>query len=322
MTLSKEKAQELLQEVRKMATFFGGGPSAPAAAHSGGNAYQPGAAPSRYRDPGIAKMQEALKALAQAVVTQLNPQDPNKQEAGGRDSFGDYFTKNYLRNSDVPSVEFSPDPTKTNVQDKDPRAASKLSWVMDTMQRIGGSKAENFVDGVWGPRTNASLINAYALAEGLLTLAKEFKLPVQSFTDTDLAFIKPAMHENNDIIPEDKHKYAPILADRINRIRMLYNELKHGILEIPKYRAFIENDKPYIHYKTQGFTPQQLEAIKQTYPQGFRIPLNENNDVGTITVDDLASVDTINKWLSQFQGTKQNPYNIVRLVINQISGGA
>ena len=323
MALSKEKAQQLMQELYKLATPFGGAMAPSGAAPSSGTP-QIAPPPSKYRNPAIAKMQEALVGLAQDVTSQLKPQDmtaqgPKKQEAEGRDSFGDFFAKHYLRNSDVPSVEFSPDPTKIDISEKDPRAASKLSWVMDTMKRLGSGKAETFVDGVWGPRTNASLANAYALASGLLNLAKEFKLPTQSYSEGALARLKPAIHEQDDLPMTKKIEDAPPITVHLNLIRKLYNEVKRGILEKPQYRAYIENDKPYIHYKGQGLTSQQLQSIKQTYGQGFTIPLNNKGAAAQITVDNLTNLDALNKWIAQYPEAKLDPYNVLTQVSNQIS---
>jgi hypothetical protein len=323
MALSKEKAQQLIQTVHKLATPFGG-TMAPSGTTSDGGTYQSAPAPSKYRNPGIAKMQEALVGLAQDVTSQLKPQDmsaqgPKKQEAEGRDSFGDFFAKHYLRNSDVPSVEYSPDPNKTDISEKDPRAASKLSWVMDTMKRLGSGKAETFVDGVWGPRTNASLVNAYALASGLLNLAKDFKLPNQFYSEEALARLKHGVHEQDDLPLTKKIEYAPLIATHLNLIRKLYNEVKQGILEKPQYRSYIENDKPYIHYKGQGLNSQQLQSIKQTYGQGFTIPLNDKGAAAQITVDNLTNLDALNKWIAQYPEAKLDPYNVLTQVSNQIS---
>ena len=321
MTLSKQKAQQLVQELRKIATPFG----SPAPAASGGSAApagQPGQ--TQYRNPGIVKMQQALVGLAQDVVSQLKPQDINApgqqgQEAGGRDSFADFFAKHYLRNGKVPSVEYSPDPTKTDMADKDPRDPSKLNWVMDTMKRLGGSKSETFVDGVWGPRTNASLTNSYALAAGLLQLATELKVPVHSYNEGALSELKKAITPDNSLPLTKKIEYAPLIAQHLQLIRKMYNEIKNGILEKPQWRAYIENDKPYVQYKGQSFTPQQLEALKQTYSQGFTIPVDSKGTPAKITVDDLSDTNTLDKWISQFPDAKLDPYNVLTLVSNQIS---
>jgi hypothetical protein len=315
VTLIEKMAQSLADPPGvDMKTYQPTTPTAAPAPASGG------AASVRYRNPTIVKMQEALQALAQAVTSQLNVQ--KLQGAEGRDSFGDFFAKHYLQNKDVSSVEFSPDPTKTKMPDKDPRSPSKLNWVMDTMRRIGGEKAEGFADGVWGPRTNASLVNSYALAEGLLNLSKEFKLPVHAYSESDLAKLKPAINEENGLSSKEKNDVAPIVIGHLNAIRRLYNEIKQGILEKPQWRAYIENDKPYVNYKSQALTPQQLEAIKQTYPQGFNIPVDDKGTAAKIEVDNLISTDTLNKWIAQFPETKLDPYNVLKLVSNQISKGA
>lgn len=320
MTLSKEKAQEIIKELRKLATPFGGSlgpatapaPGGSASAAGGGNSNSP-----------IGKMQTALVGLAQDVTSQLNLQkltgpNPERQEAAGRDSFGDFFAKHYLRNSDVPSVEFNPDPSKTEMADKDPRAASKLSWVMDTMRRIGGAHAEGFADGNWGPRTNAALSNAYALASGLLKLADNFKLPIKSYSESNLAKLAPAIREDNSLTPEEKNDVAPIVAEHLKMIRRLYAEVKQGILEKPQYRAYIEGDKPYVQYDNKNLSAQQLSSLQQIFPEGFSIPINDKGSTAKIGVDDLVSLDTLNKWIAQYPDAKLNPSNILASVSKQI----
>jgi hypothetical protein len=337
--------KNLVKLIQKMAQdaadYFPGtgpakAPAAPAASSATGdpNFMGPtqqapsGAATSgKYRNPGIVKMQQALVGLAQDVVTQLKPQDVNApgqqgQEAKGRDSFADFFAKHYLRNDKVPSVEYSPDATKTNMADKDPRSPSKLNWVMDTMKRLGGSKAETFVDGVWGPRTNASLVNSYALASGLLQLAGELKVPVHSYDQGSLNELKKVITSDNSLSITKKIENAPDIATHLQLIRKMYNEIKNGILEKPQWRAYIENDKPYVQYKGQSFTPQQLETLRQTYSQGFTIPVDSKGTAATITVDDLSDTNTLNKWISQFPDAKLDPYNVLTLVSNKISKGA
>jgi hypothetical protein len=319
MTLSKAQVQQLLANLRKLATPWSdetGPASVPTV-----NLSSPSRGIVSRGNPAIARMQEALQALARAVTSQLNLQNSQKQEAAGRDSFGDFFAKHYLRNTDIPSVEFTPDPTKTKIPEKDPRIPSKLNWVMDTMQRIGGEKSENFADGIWGPRTNASLVNSYALAQGLLNFAQEFQLPVHSFNSQDLERLKPAIREDDSLTPQQKNDVASVVMNNINAIRQLYNEVKQGILEKPQWRAYIENDKPYLQYKSQQLGQDQLQTLQQSFPNGFTVPLyDEAGTTAPITIADLATPATLQKWVSQFPQANLTPYNVVASVIRQLSG--
>jgi hypothetical protein len=316
--LSKEQAQRLIQELQKVATPFGGtlGPSKPSPAST------PHPGTSQPRSSSIADMQKAMQSLAQAVTSQLNLSklqgpNPDKQEAEGRDSFADFFTKHYLRNTDVPSVELDPNPAKVQMSDKDPRTPSKLNWVMDTMRRVGNERQEAFVDGSWGPRTNIALINSYALAEGLLNLAKEFKLPVREYSEKDLAGLKPAVRQDNDLTPQEKAKVAPIVARHLQAIKRMYNEVKQGILEKPQWRAYIENDKPYIQYNNPVLNPQQVASLQQTFPDGWFIPVDKQGGLAHLDVDNLASSETLKQWMEESE-IKLSPYNVVRLVMDQL----
>jgi hypothetical protein len=291
--------------------------SSPAAGNYGG------------KNPVIQKMQEVLVNLAKDVTAQLNPQQlqstgPEKQEAQARDSFADFFTKHYLLNSHVPAVEYSPDPTKTKVQDKDPRAPSKLSWVMDTMKRIGNTRAENFADGVWGPRTSAAIANAYALASGLLQLSKEMKVPIRSFSESNLSQLKTyVLPEGDEFSATEKVENAKGLIPFFTAIRNMYREVKDGVLENQQYQAYVEGDKPYVRVSGGGvnLTPQQIESLRQSFPNGFSVSLGDKG-TGKIGIDNLLNVDSFKKWLAQYPDAKVDPQNVVAQIATQAGSPA
>jgi hypothetical protein len=275
----------------------------------------------------IKAMQQELIHLAQTITAQLNVQDlssddPRKQqEAAGRDSFGAFITKHYLRSSDVPGVEFDPNPQKAQMADKKPGMATRLSVVMDTMKRIGNPTAgEQFADGVWGPRTNAALHNAYAFASSMLKLSQDFNLNVRSYNNADLKNFQTCIPENEkDKDLTWKIEAAGLAIKHLQLIEKMYNEIKAGVLEKPQYRAYIEGDKPYLTYPKGGanLTPQQLANLKQTFSNGFNVPVGENQ-TAVIGVDDLVSLDSLKEWIVK-NAPQQDPYNILTLVSNQLS---
>ena len=321
--------KDLLQEIQKLASppppappGYGHSSNLPPSPVAGSPISTPTGQFSGQRgNPQIKNMQEALIALAKDVTSQLNLGALQKQEAEGRDSFGDFITKHFLRNSDIPAVEFSPDQSKTQMSDKDPRSPSKLNWVMDTMQRIGNTKSESFADGVWGPRTNAALQNVYAMAYGLLKLAETFNIKPESYNNQFLDYMKTGIPEDiSDFSPIQKIEAAGKITKHINAIRKMYQEIKNSILEKPQYRAYIENDKPYLHHdKGVYFTPQQINSMKQSFANGFVIPLQNKGSSAKITVDNLLSVDALQKWIAQFPEDKLDPQFVLNNIMNQIS---
>src|SRR5271166_3051157 len=100
----------------------------------------------------VIKMQDQLINLANTVVKESGPFNvtPQQQQQTGapppggdqramsRTSFADFVAQYYARQSDVPAVEFTPDPTKNKPQDlKNPQQATRMNTLMDTMRRIG-----------------------------------------------------------------------------------------------------------------------------------------------------------------------------------------
>ena len=255
-------------------------------------------------NPQVKKMQQALLDLSQAVVSQINIKQLGDQgaelqqqgESAGRDSFNNFIAKSYLRNSDVPGVEFDPNPKATQMGQKTPSTPTRMGVIMDTMARIGGSKQEAVVDGKWGPRTNAGLHNAYALAYSLLGLAKDFGMKVTAYDQEKLAKLKQLIPESPDKMPVlSRIEAAPLIAEHLKAITSLYNEIKQGVLEKPAYRAYIEGDKPFATYEKPGakLTPQQIEAVNAAFGNKLQV-YNK-----PISINDLLSVDAFKAWVQK-----------------------
>jgi hypothetical protein len=262
--------------------------------------------------PIVKTMQQGLINLAQDVLAQINLQDiasPGAAagEASGRNSFADFITKNYLRNSDVPGVEFDPDANKTNMSEKQPTDPSRMNVVMDTMRRIGNPKTGEFaVDGKWGPRTNAALHNAYAYAYALLKLAADFHLHT-SYTEENLNALKNDIPpEFNDFSVTQKVAAAANIVKQISGIRRLFNEIKQGVLEKPAYLDYIEGDQVFHTYKHEGLDPQAISGLQNMFgnsPQNskLRVTFNENGkqQEQVITVNDLLNPSVFQKWMEE-----------------------
>lgn len=268
----------------------------------------PAAAPSAgVSNPGIMKMQQALINLSKDVASQIHIQDlgdnenqRGQGEAASRNSFGNFITKNYLRDSDIPGVEFDPNPGQTDVAKKKPSTPTRLGVIVDTMNRIGNPKTGEFaVDGKWGPRTDAAVRNAYAFAYAVLKLANDFKLPVRSYTDGNLATLKELITQPDgaELAILDKIKNAPRITVHIDAIMRMYNEIKEGILQKPAYQQYIEGDKPFATYTKGGtqtsgaqLAPEQVELINKAFGntlQAYDKP---------ISINDLLTADAFKAW--------------------------
>lgn len=273
----------------------------------------------------IMTMQHALQDLAQTVASQINLQDafsgdPRKeQEAKARDAFGVFLTKNYMRNTKVSGVEFDPDPNVTDMSKKNPNDPTRMSIVMDTMNRVGNPKrGEQFVDGNWGPRTNAAVRDAYAFASGLLDFVDDVnrfatkKMVIRSYTRQNLTELEKAATPNNSLTPQEKIQAAPVVTQHVKAIKNMYDEVKNSILQHPAYQQFIEDSVPFKSYKSP-VTQQQVELVKQTFPQGFTVDLGAGPTV--VPVDSLLSLNALKKLIPQ--GSKITPEEIVSAIWKQ-----
>ena len=332
MTRSDASIKNLVKEIHKEAKKWdpnaGGG-----ATHYYGQPTNKGNI-GQSSNTDVMTMQHALQNLAQVVSSQINLQDvssgdPRKeQEAKARDAFGVFLTKNYMRNTKVPGVEYDPNPKITDISQKRPDDPTRMSVVMDTMNRIGNpKKGEQFVDGVWGTRTNAAVCDAYAFASGLLDFVDDInrfathKMQITYYDRPDLHEFATMVKANNSLSPDDKKKAALLVTQHVKAIQNMYNEVKNNILEHPAYRQFIESDTPYKTYG-QKVTPQQIETLKKSFPQGFTINFGDGQT--RLGVDALLSKDALIKAIqnaapSAVQSGQLTPQSVVSQIWKQQS---
>jgi hypothetical protein len=257
--------------------------------------------------PTVVDMQRQLIGLAQDVTSQINIQQmagPGREagEASGRNAFGDFITENYLSKSDVPGVEFDPDPSKQRMDQKQPTDPSKMDVVMDTMRRIGNPKGGEFSDdGKWGPRTNAAIHNAYAFAFAMLKLAQDFHAHT-SYTEGELQEFKPLIPEEYDSVNiTEKLRLAPEITRQIKAIRNMYRDVKQHVLEKPANRAYIEGDRAFHTYKRPGtgLTPDSLASMSQQFDRTLRVSYKDEHGQWAdkpITVKDLLNPQSLAAW--------------------------
>jgi hypothetical protein len=291
-------------------------------APEGGN---PNPAPVQNYGPpaSIVKMQSELSDLANTVTKQigasalaappgakpgLSPATPaqatdEQREAAGRVAFSNFITEHYMNQSDVKGVEFDPNHSKTQMDQKDPSKPTRMGVVMDTMSRIGGPGNEAKPDGKWGPRTNGALRNAYALAFALLKMAKDFKLdpPPTSYSESDLQELKELIPaQPNEISEADKAKRAVRISRHIQGIRNLFSEVKTRILSKPAYKSYIEGTQAYATYqKDTSPSPQMIQDLNKKFTNMKVVGNDADGKSKTvpITVSDLSTPQAFQLWL-------------------------
>lgn len=295
--------------------------------HRGGAANNWGGVGS---NTAIMAMQHALQDLAQAVSSQINLQDvssgdPRKeQEAKARDAFGIFLTKNYMRNTKVPGIEYDPDPKVTDVSQKRPDDPTRMSVVMDTMNRVGNpKKGEQFVDGQWGPRTNAAVRDVYAFASGLFDFVNDVnrfstkKMQINSYNKESLQNLADMATVNNSLTLEQKSEAAPLVTQHVKAIKNMYEEVKNNVLEHAAYRQFIEADVPFKTYQPKfKVTSQQLELLRKSFPQGFM--LDFGNIKIQLGIDDLINLQALQAKLQKIvPDGKISPQQVVSQIWDQ-----
>lgn len=263
----------------------------------------------------IIRMQTELTNLARAVTSEIGvaavvptgapggaPSDEQK-EAAGRLAFSNFITEHYIRQSDVPAVEYDPSSSVTNVGAKQPTKPTRMNVVMDTMSRVGGHNNEFKVDGNWGPRTNAALRNAYALAFALFKMSTDFKLqpPPRSYDPSKLQELKELIPLHAEEIPvPEKINRAKQITPHIQAIRNLFNEVKERILQKPAYRSYIDGTQAYATYqKGQAPSPQLVEDLNKKFAN-MKVSGNDsdgNPKTVPITVSDLITPQAFQLWL-------------------------
>jgi len=260
----------------------------------------------------IVRMQTELKNLANTMTSQVDlkqlagPQgavgpDPTREQkqAYGRMSFADFITQHYTRDSDIPGVEFDWDPTKTDMKDKDPSKPIRTNVVMDTMQRIGQPESEFKIDGIWGPRTNASLRNAYAMAFGMLKMATDFKYQPRAYNQRNLQALKELIpHSANEISIQEKIERAGEISKHLQLIRALYREIETNIFNRKEFQPYIDGTQPYATYAPgKALDPRMIDELNQKFINMKVMGTVDGKNVAVpILVSDLVSTQALTDW--------------------------
>lgn len=270
----------------------------------------------------IMAMQKELQGLAKDMTKQVNiPQlgGTNKElgqdatsdqmKAASRMSFADFITQHYTRDSDLRGVELDWDPSKTEISDRSPSKETRTNVVMDTMTRIGTppkdprtnkpGSGEFAIDGKWGPRTNAALRSAYAMAFGMLEMAKEFHYRSNAFSEEDLRTLRSLIPDSaNDISVQDKIKRAGEIAKLIKAVRNLYYSLDQDVFQKGDFKPYIEGSQAYASFgPEQKIDPKWVATVNPKFTNLIvKGQIQGQTTNAQITVNDLVSPDALANW--------------------------
>jgi len=360
--MTKTNIKELVQQIKKMAQAAPPPPAgailAPPSANSAGSGIGTGVRERQTGSTGapnksIAQMQSALQNLAKTIsatidynalvkTMQAPPTTAQQQQLGpgqqaqdvekfkaqyGKDMFSNFMVNKYLRNSPVQGVEY--DNTKTQMNDKNPTTPLKSMYnILETMQRVGNPKVgEQFVDGVWGPRTNNALQNATAIAIAVTQLGTDLGMEGIKLNPNTLgeSFGQLVPKNANDIDQKEKLANAVSLISLLDYVNTLFLNFKQQVFQQPALRNLIEGKAPFMTigpdkgaagvatggeipilkdlqqngarsgYVNQANTGFNVTLSKQLIPPQFQ---NAPLDIRPITGADLVSKEAFENWVN------------------------
>jgi hypothetical protein len=218
----------------------------------------------------IMSMQDALLNLGKEV-SGVNMQDLAKSS----DVFGSFLATNY-------------------------QLGNIINVFMNDIKQ--GSK---FVDGVWGKGTSTALHGAYLLASALLGFVDDLnrfadkKIVLKSYNKEYLKDLETVSQEDpHSLTQAQKEQAAPIIAKHLQMIANLYQEVKDQILNNQTYRQFIKGSQGLKTYSPKpGISANMLSSLQQAFPAlSVEMP---DGSTSSITVNDLVSSDSLQKWIAQ-----------------------
>jgi hypothetical protein len=219
----------------------------------------------------IKNMQQAMQQFASAV-TKYSFKKPTVAHGkptvdDSKKPFNDFITEQYMMDSPIKGQEFSADPTRQKMHEKQPTDLIEMNNVIDSLKRIGTSANELKADNTWDFRTNNALKNIYSFAYALVNLSKDFgRTNVNSFNDEDLskmAELIPKEENPSEISVEDKIAKSKALVPVIKKLTNFYNYYVDAIANHPGYVRYIIGEEPLMTIKPGDGDPLALTAEEQ-----------------------------------------------------------
>ncbi len=256
---------------------------------------QPYLTPSR---TAVSEMQNALinlsKTMSQNYLTSI---DPQTHERGGSDPFGNFLVSQYVNNENVVGKQFvnvdlgEPNRSATSMANK------SLRGVISTLGRVGSPGSEKGVDGIWQTRTNNALKQAAAVASSLLQLQKDMGIESKLYSQEDLAQLKNNIPESYAKLGDTAASRAKILTPNLNKLSKFYLEFEKNILNQPKYKQLITQEKAFTtHKKIEELDKEDQEFINTNIRQN--VP-GVNINGKPVALGDIATLESFKRFLSE-----------------------
>lgn len=172
--------------------------------------------PSIYggRLQSVLEMQKALAALAQTIE--------NKDQ--GEDGYIlNYFIANYAGEKYPYKARLVDYETKLNDTHIDKEVT--VRDVREMFSQTGTTKTFKNLDGIWGPRTQAAVLNSGIFAKTILELGALANFTSPFFTNSDLQQLNELIPQNENVSANQKNKIAPAIERLVNNLNKYLIEL-------------------------------------------------------------------------------------------------
>lgn len=207
------------------------------------------------------------------------PLDPQEEELGGFNPFGNFLMNNYIKTKGHQYLNVDLEQPDREAKDIGSVDAKNIRGLIQTMKHIGtpeptaapkpGEKkpvgrGENVPDGIWDVRTNNALRNIAALMSALLNFAKDMGKNVQGYNITDLTNFKNGiLSAPEQVAPARKEAIAGNMFLHIKKMEEYYNSFKEQILDNPKYKTFISQQNAFSTIKMDKDKLKQVTDPKE-----------------------------------------------------------
>lgn len=255
----------------------------------------------QFSHQNIITLQQALIDLSKSFSKPI-PTGPHHTNPTKESPFLS-FVVNTLGNTTMQRTDApTGDRLKQTDTDKTPVEVLNLQDFLKSFSIIGkhNTKQETIPDGNWGTYTQKAIENAYELFKMLAGIVKTLGVK-------DLSPIVESMKQK---IPTDVKKQtqdqldtlAPTITEFINYIKVLYSTFEKVVLENPKYKDYINQDKAFESKITPSKITSTKEILKDFDPTTTKITIPKNlhdmnSDKIEIYLDSLTTKDKFIKML-------------------------
>lgn len=237
-------------------------------------------APAAAKD-SVMEMQQAIVNFAKTIAAhpvgsmqgggqQELPNATSSDYLGGTKPFGNFLVNNYVNNAKVVGDQYVNIDMPQKMHSDTSMPNKDFAGVIHTLARIGTpgvGGGETKPDGIWQTRTNNALKQIYAVGKSLMQFGKEMGMSVSRFHDDDLQELAsniPASYTQLKDPGETARGITPI----INNLTTLYKDFENSVLEHPKLKALISQNKPFADHSK--YVKQDLSAEDSAFIEAHR----------------------------------------------------